>query len=116
MTNNIDMTGWTDEQKEEYRLNLLCEPLYDMYLEFERTFGNKVLELGISDEDAEKISTMMGGEGAFVGLISRTKVYRVLQRFHVMCCELAAAGEIPPIGATFDEVVERYNKLPKGEA
>lgn len=117
---DIDKSDWTDEMKEEDRLErLFSDFFYDEWLAFEKTFTAKALVLGITDEDAEKYAAQFDAEGrlqhGFAYLLRQIKHERNSQRIYAMITAAFQDG-LPDGGVSIPDIVTAYNKLPKGEA
>lgn len=115
---DIDTSGWTPEQIEEYRVEQLTSPLFDLFLRFERAFTRLAIDkLDITDADAESAAAVMGeteGGRAFAHFLRRIKGDRCMRVLGARAVAVFAAGA--PECMTFEEINERYAKLHPGSA
>jgi hypothetical protein len=116
-SDDIDMSGWTHEQREEWRLNELIGPLFDLFLRFEKAFSRLAIDrYDISDEDAEAAAQLLLKSDddkcsmgpAFVYFLRHVKMQRIFRQLAHRFEAVKGEGE----GLMrIDEIHERYRKL-----
>jgi hypothetical protein len=118
---DIDRSTWPAEWIEEERLEKVTEPLFDMWLRFERAFARLAIDrLDVSDDDAEKMAVRMEASDTESGRayayllrgIARARTMRVV--LHRVDAIWAAAGTREPL--SMQDIAERYGKLQAGKA
>lgn len=108
------------EEREQWRLEEVGNPLFDMWLRFCDVFADRAIDrLDVSDEDAEAMAKMMEGStsmGDAYAYLLRCIPDRRIQRelHHKVSAIWAASGACDPL--PIEEIHARYEKLPKGEA
>lgn len=106
------------DDREQFRLENATSPLFDMWLRFQDAFANRAIDrLDISDDDAEAAAKLMDGSDgqAFASLLRRIPSQRIMRRLHHQVSAVwAASGTSEPM--SIEQIVDRYEKLPKGDA
>lgn len=108
------------EAREQFRLENATSPLFDMWLRFQDAFANRAIDrLDISDDDAEAAAKLMDDSGpdgeAFASLLRRIPSQRITRRLHHQVSAVWAASGTSE-AMSIEQIVDRYEKLPKGEA
>lgn len=113
--------GLTPEEAEALRIENATNPLFDMWLRFVGVFGDRAIDkLDVSDADADLVAAQMEAGGtesgrAFAYLLRSIGDRRRQRMLHHMVDSVwAAEGDKKSMG--IDEIRERYDKLPKGNA
>lgn len=113
------MSNWTAEQREEYRVEQLTSPLFDLWLRFEKAFARIAMDrLGVSDADAEAAAKQMGECGADSGsayayLLRHIKTERIMRGFYAKWSAVQEAG-MGKECMSIDEVHSQFAKLSAG--
>ncbi len=109
------LNDMTPEEREEYRLNELIGPLFDLMLRFEKAFARLAIDkCDLSDADAEAAAKMFGdgkSDGhmgpAFAYFLRQVKITRILRtlahQFEVVRGDDAMLS--------LPEIADRYRQL-----
>ena len=114
--------GLTDSEKEIAWREEQINPLFDRFLRFEHAFTRRAIDvLDISDEDAEAVAEAHstgnpGGAGpVFAYFLRQIKTERQMRRLQfAMTAVWESEGEKKSM--SFQEIYEKFDKLPKGNA
>jgi hypothetical protein len=123
MDDDLDTSSWTPEQREQYRVEQLTDPLFDLWLRFEKAFTRLAMDrLNISDEDAEAAAKQMDGcdsdsARAYAYLLRQVRLDRWMRGFaHRAAVVWATNRDLAEVALSFDDVEREYAKLDKGQA
>lgn len=114
--------GLSDSEKEEAWREEQMNPLFDMFLRFEQAFTRRAIDiLDISDDDAEKVAnehlaaSPHGMGAAFAYFLGQIKNERLLRKLHfALTAVWESEGEKKSM--SYNEIYEKFEKLPKGNA